>query len=130
MINSFYLLAEDDPDDRFLFSEALKIVDPAIHCIMVGNGREVMTLLQNDFFSLPDCIFLDLNMPLMNGLECLEAIKTEPAYQTIPVILYSTTLEKQVENHILTTGAAGCFVKPSSPAELAVCLSNLIKAYQ
>lgn len=126
MINSFFLLAEDDPDDRFLFSEALKLVDPAINCIMVGNGREVMTLLENDFFSLPDCIFLDVNMPLMNGLECLKAIKSEPAYQTIRVILYSTTLDKNVEKDILATGAAGCFVKPASPAELAICLGNLI----
>ena len=126
MINPFFLLADDDADDRFLFSEALKLVDPAIHCMMVGNGKEVLTILQNDFFSLPDCIFLDLNMPLMNGLECLQAIKKETAYQPVPVILYSTTLEKQAEEEIMKSGAYACFVKPSSPHELADCLQKLI----
>lgn len=128
MTNPFFLLADDDPDDRFLFSEALKLVDPAIHCMMVGNGKEVLTMLQNDFFSLPDCIFLDLNMPLMNGLECLQAIRKEPAWQNVPVILYSTTLEKDVEQHMLEAGAHACFVKPSGPAELAASLRNLIPA--
>ena len=128
MINPFFLLADDDPDDRFLFSEALKLVDPNIHCTMVGNGKEVLTILQNDFFALPDCIFLDLNMPLMNGLECLQAIKKEPAYNDIPVIIYSTTLEKEVEQNMLKAGAMACFVKPPGPVELAGCLRSLIPA--
>ena len=128
MINPFFLLADDDADDRFLFSEALKLVDPDIHCMMVGNGKEVLTMLQNDFFSLPDCIFLDMNMPLMTGLECLQAIKKEADYQSVPVILYSTTLEKDIEENIMKAGAFACFVKPSSPVALAASLRKLIKA--
>ncbi|HTL08472.1 MAG TPA: response regulator [Chitinophagaceae bacterium] len=119
-------MADDDSDDRFLFSAALKLVDPSIHCLMVGNGKEVLTMLQNDFFSLPDCIILDLNMPMMNGLECLQAIKKEPAYQAVPVILYSTTLEKETEQQMKQAGAYACFVKPSGTAELAAALRKLL----
>ena len=75
MRKPFFLVADDDEDDRFFFLEALRSIDPGITCMLASNGREALTLLQSDFFSLPDYIFLDLNMPLMNGLKCLEEIK-------------------------------------------------------
>ena len=121
----FFLLADDDEDDRYLFSQALLSIDSAIEYMMVNNGEEVMTILANDFFSLPDYIFLDLNMPVMNGMDCLIAIKKDPACSSCRVILYSTTLEIQAEKDFRAAGAFACFTKPPVPAELADILRAL-----
>ncbi|MEO5682443.1 MAG: response regulator [Chitinophagaceae bacterium] len=118
----FLVLADDDEDDRFLFSQAILLVDPSIVCSMVGNGREVMTLLSSDFLSLPDFIFLDLNMPLMNGRECLAAIRQHPGYNSCVVIIYSTTMEAEEEAGLKAAGAADCLVKPTGKHELAALL--------
>lgn len=126
MIKPFFLVADDDEDDRFFFLEALRTIDPGITCMLASNGREALTLLQSDFFSLPDYIFLDLNMPLMNGFKCLEEIKKIPALSEIPVILYSTTSEKEVEEKSRKAGAFSFFIKPSSPADLISYIRKLI----
>ena len=125
MRKPFFLLADDDEDDRFFFSQAVAAIDAAIECIMVSNGKEVLTILQNDIFSLPDYVFLDLNMPVMNGLQCLEAIKKDPHCSTTLVIIYSTTINKEMESNLIKAGAFASFVKPSSPAALAHVLRQL-----
>ncbi|MEO5595317.1 MAG: response regulator [Chitinophagaceae bacterium] len=125
MRKPFFLLADDDEDDRFFFSQAVAAIDAAIECIMVSNGKEVLTILQNDIFSLPDYIFLDLNMPVMNGLQCLEAIKKDPHYSTTHVIIYSTTINEQTEGDLIKAGAFASFVKPSGTAALAHILRQL-----
>jgi CheY-like chemotaxis protein len=122
----FFLLVEDDEDDRFFFLETLRSIDPAIQSMVAINGKEALTLLNNDFFSLPDYIFLDLNMPLMNGLKCLEEIRKIPALKQIPVIIYSTTSEKEVEEKSRSSGAFSFFIKPSSQAELADYIRKII----
>jgi CheY-like chemotaxis protein len=127
MTTPFFLLADDDEDDRFFFATAVKSINNTIQCLMVRNGRELLTVLENDIFALPDYIFLDLNMPVMDGLKCLAAIKKVPAYADLPVILYSTTLDKQAEYNIMAAGAYACFVKPLGIAELAGYLRQLCK---
>jgi len=123
---SFFLLADDDEDDRQFFLEALQSIDPGIQCITAKNGKEALTLLQNDFFAVPDFVFLDLNMPLMNGMKCLEEIKKIPALADLPVVLYSTTSEKQFEEQSKKAGAYAFFVKPTRAAELADYLRRLV----
>ena len=123
---SFFLLADDDEDDRRFFLEALKSIDPSIDCITAKNGKEALTLLQNDFFAVPDVVFLDLNMPLMNGLKCLEEIKKIPNLADVRVVLYSTTSEKTFEEQSKKAGAYAFFVKPTRTAELADYLRRLI----
>ena len=119
MKKPFLLLAEDDEDDRFFLSQAIASVDPSVPYLMVNNGREVLMVLENDFLFLPDYIFLDLNMPVMNGLECLTAIKQNPLTSSCTVIVYSTTMEQETENTLRKAGAFACFVKPTGISELA-----------
>ena len=122
----FFFLADDDEDDRFFFLEALKEIDPGIECMIASNGKDALALLQNDFFPLPDYIFLDLNMPLMDGLKCLEEIKRIPSLSHIPVIIYSTSSEKEVAASCLQAGAYAFFIKPSSSSDLLNYLRKLI----
>jgi len=123
---SFFLLADDDEDDRQFFLEALRSIDPGIECITAKNGKEALTLLQNDFFAAPDFVFLDLNMPMMNGIKCLEEIKKIPALAELRVVLYSTTSEKEFEEQSKKAGAYAFFVKPTRTTELANYLRRLV----
>ncbi|MCW3091425.1 MAG: response regulator [Ferruginibacter sp.] len=63
------LLVDDDPDDQYLFSDAVNQIHPKIYCEIANNGAEALTIL--DKTPPFDLIFMDLNMPKMNGFECL-----------------------------------------------------------
>ena len=81
-------LADDDTDDRMLFTEALVELPFDLKVQTFDNGVDLMSSLLDDNLSLPDVIFLDLNMPLMNGEECLEDIRREAKLVQIPIIIY------------------------------------------
>ena len=110
----------------FFFLEALRSIDPAIQCMAATNGREALALLRNDFLSLPDFIFLDLNMPVMDGLKCLEDIKKIPALSHVPVVIYSTAAARELAEKSLKAGAFAFLIKPSSPADLVDYIRKLV----
>ncbi len=90
-MNKRFLVIDDDSDDRELFSEALASVDPVIVCDQATDGAEALKQLtaQDDY--QPDIIFLDINMPVMNGWQFLTRLKSEDRYKDIPVIVYTTS---------------------------------------
>ena len=119
------LLAEDDADDRELFLEAMSLVDPGILVVTVENGERLMAQL-NESDVIPDCIFLDLNMPRKNGKECLAEIKKNKKTQKIPVVIYTTSFNKKDIDETFDRGAA-CFVrKPNSFRELTSLLRKYV----
>jgi CheY-like chemotaxis protein len=83
------LLAEDDEDDRELFRKALFKVSPTAELKSATNGAELMKFLEDDH--RPDIIFLDLNMPLRDGKECLKHIRSKKRLMRVPVIILSTS---------------------------------------
>ena len=85
-----FLLIDDDSDDRELFSEALSLVEPGIICDQAMDAEEGLTRLRQNKEE-PDLIFLDINLPVMNGWQCLTCLKTESDLKHIPVIMYSTS---------------------------------------
>src|SRR5437868_12659694 len=85
------LYADDDHDDREILFDTFIQIDPAINCIGADNGKEAIAFL-NRTRLLPDYIFLDLNMPVMDGKECLSQLKQNPSFKHIPVVIYSTTV--------------------------------------
>ena len=103
------LLADDDKDDRDLFSEALAELDPAITYRGAENGQKALQLLSAGDPVLPSVIFLDINMPIMNGWEALRKLKSDVRYQHIPVIIYSTASGER-EKRIAEDLGALCFV--------------------
>jgi CheY-like chemotaxis protein len=112
------LIVDDDEDDRDLFCDALNIVDRTINCLMARNGEEALNGLKSEVFPRPDLIFLDLNMPRINGVQCLREIKSHPVFQLIPVVIYTTskvTGDKQITKEL---GAIYFITKPSSLREL------------
>ena len=82
------LIVDDDIDDLEIFTEAVKTISTQINCIRALDGAEAMQMLDN---INPDIIFLDINMPGMNGAECLSLIKKNEEFKNLPVVVYSTS---------------------------------------
>ena len=99
------LLADDDPDDRMFFQDVLEEIHVQAQVKMVQNGVELMDFLQHNIHELPHVLFLDLNMPLKSGTECLLEIKVNEDLKHIPVIVYSTTANPDVIEQVYNLGA-------------------------
>jgi CheY-like chemotaxis protein len=79
------LLIDDDEDEQFFFMEALKEIDAPVTFFFAPTADEGIKLLK---FLLPDIVFIDINMPVINGFDCLEIIKTDSSINKIPIIIY------------------------------------------
>ena len=108
------LLVDDDEDDRDVFAEALSQVDPAVSLSMAHDGLDAINKLQKWEGPLPDLIFLDLNMPRLGGKDFLVQIKQEGSLREIPVIIYSTSSNKEEKQRMAELGAAHFVVKHNS----------------
>lgn len=108
------LIVDDDEDDRNLFCEALNYINPFMTCINARNGEEALRGLKLEHFPKPDLIFLDLNMPRLNGIECLKELKNDIALRSIPVIIFTTSKAYLDKELALNFGAADFITKPSS----------------
>lgn len=106
------LLVEDDRVDSMTVKRAFKSIHLSNRLDCVTNGEEALAYLQDTANELPCIILLDLNMPRMNGLELLKIIKHDPNYQTIPVIILTTSEEEQDRLESFRAGVAGYMVKP------------------
>jgi CheY-like chemotaxis protein len=110
------LLADDDFDDASFFCEALRQIDPNIDCLCATDGVEALDVLQSN--ERPDIIFLDINMPRMNGWEFLRKIKCIDEFKEIPVLVYSTSTRSADINTALDLGALCFFAKPNRFSDL------------
>jgi len=110
--NTPLLLVEDDQVDVMTIRRALReihVVNPVIH---VENGEEALNYLRDPANERPCIILLDLNMPIMNGLEFLKAAKQDPELRRFPVIVLTTSEEQQDKVNSFDLGVAGYMAKP------------------
>ena len=120
------LLADDDKDDRFFFGKALKALPLASTLTMVNNGEQLMVYLSEKTIPVPDIIFLDLNMPRKNGIECLLEIKRDVRLRKIPVIIYSTSLRDEVADLLYENGAH-YYLHKCDFEDLTKCIYTILK---
>ena|SRR5687767_8898046 len=99
------LLADDDRDDRFFFNKVLEILPVKTQLTTVEDGEKLMSYLSENSKNLPDVLFLDLNMPRKNGSECLLEIKQSEKLKSLPVIIYSTSMNEDVADLLYNNGA-------------------------
>lgn len=92
------LYADDDKDDRDLFREVLKQIDVSCTIIEARNGLEALKFLSAPDIIPPDLIFLDINMPLLDGIETLVQLRKDARYRTTDVILYSTAENPRISD--------------------------------
>jgi CheY-like chemotaxis protein len=120
--NRVVLLIDDDDDDIALFFDAIREIDETIKCISASNGHDALKLLKNDLITLPDYIFLDLNMPRLNGKQCLSEIKKNSRLEHIPVIIYSTSKRPEDIEETRKLGALHFITKPTLFNEICTAL--------
>lgn len=123
------LLADDDDDDCFFFNKILTSLPVATTLTVVGNGEQLMNELRRQPTTLPDLLFIDLNMPLLNGYECLTAIKNDPQLVQLPVTILSTFIAPPVEAKLYALGAAHCIQKPTDFNQLKAVIGEVIARF-
>lgn len=124
------LLADDSPDEHFLFIHTIKGIDNNITVSTVTNGEELISRLEKISPNLPDMIFLDINMPLKNGKESLADIRQNEKLKDLPIIIYSTSDEKRDIEETYALGANLYIKKPQDFIELEDILTAVIKRYR
>jgi DNA-binding response OmpR family regulator len=122
---SLIILADDDPDDRLLFKDAIGEISKEIAIHTLAGGVELMSHLNELTNPLPDLIFLDLNMPRKNGFECLEEIRNTHRLKNLCVIIYSTSSQFKDILETLNKGANLYFTKPYNFQELVTRLQKI-----
>jgi len=120
-------LIDDDLDDQEIFLMALKEVDENINGFVASNGVEAVAKLTTDLDFRPDHIFLDVNMPKMNGLQCLPEIKKLDHLKDTQVIMWSTSSDEHIVKLCEELGARHFLVKPASFGLLIEALHRILK---
>ncbi len=128
MINNMnILIVDDDAEDRQLFIDAIKDVDPDIKCTTAIDGKQALEDLKNSYNSLPDLIFLDLRMPRFSGKKCLLELKKDELLSPIPVIIYTTSKELEESKELRELGAVHFISKPTDPEEIYYVVSFVLE---
>lgn len=120
-------LIDDDEDDREIFAMALQKANADFVCKTAKNGKEALeNVAKHDF--VPGYIFVDLNMPMVSGRECVAALRKIDRLALVPVIVYTTSsFAKDIED-VKMLGASHYLIKPSSFSALVAALEKLFAA--
>ncbi len=120
------ILADDDEDDRLFFADAFEELKISTKVQTCNDGVELMNYLNKDESILPNVLFLDLNMPMKNGIECLDEIKANKRFDDIIIAIYSTSSSEEHIEETFVKGANIYIKKPSDFNELKKVLSYVV----
>jgi CheY-like chemotaxis protein len=122
------LYVDDDRDDQELFIEVLKEIEPTYQCVVASDGIEALESLLK-INPLPVCIYIDLNMPRLNGWELLKTLASDPAYALIPKFMISTAQFPRNINKARELGAKDFLTKPYSYNEFVKMLKSCFMSH-
>ena len=119
------LLIDDDEDELDVFSHALHSIDKDIKCTHAKDLNAALMYLASNS---PAYIFIDFNMPVANGLDCLLEIRKLKGLESSKIILYSSHIDDEMTGKALKMGAFRCVQKPNMINVLAKRLKEILKA--
>ena len=120
------ILADDDEDDRDFFSEAFSEIKIKTKVNLFNDGQQLMNYLLQADAALPHILFLDLNMPIKSGIECLHEIKQEEHLKDIAIAIYSTSASDEDIEETFVSGANIYIKKPNDFGTLKKVLSDVV----
>jgi CheY-like chemotaxis protein len=118
------LLIDDDLDDQEIFELTLKKINRDAIFSAASDAPEAINMLSNGEIR-PDYIFLDMNMPKMDGIECLAEIRKLPSIDQCKIYMYSTTSDDALVRRVKSMGAVDFIVKPATTAALQQALADI-----
>ncbi|MFH6970817.1 response regulator [Flavobacterium petrolei] len=119
-------LADDDEDDRLFFTDAFEELKINTKVSTFNDGVELMNYLNHEDSVLPNVLFLDLNMPKKNGVECLLEIKKNEKLNDIAIAIYSTSSSEEHIEETFINGANIYIKKPNDFDNLKKILSEVV----
>jgi CheY-like chemotaxis protein len=119
------MLIDDDPDDQLLFSDAIQTIQPGFHCELASSCKEAFKQLESP--PPPELIFMDLNMPVMNGFDCLIYLKSQTRYKHIPVVIFTTSKNIKDIDRTRELGAKWYLTKPDDFNVLCWKLNSILQ---
>jgi iron complex outermembrane receptor protein len=127
MTSPLVFLIDDDIDDQDIFNIAVTRTDQSAKCVFANDGIQALEKISGDKNFIPDFIFIDMNMPRMNGKQCLSEIKKIDRLKHVPVFMYSTSADDQTIKENINLGATDFIVKPSDIKTLSHILSEIFQ---
>jgi len=119
------LFSDDDTDDALLFTQAADLLTIPVLLSFAEDGEQLMRYLSREM--LPDLIFLDLNMPVKNGIECLKTIRSDKRLDWLPIIIYTTSDNPRDIDLCFELKASLYVVKPTSFENIIKTLKKILK---
>ena len=120
-------IVDDDADDVELFCEAARKINANLKCLAFKNGQEVLDYLKITV-EIPDYIFLDLDMPTMNGKECLIELNKSNISKAIPVVIYSSSKINDDVTEFKKLGAKAFIKKPVFFEEICSVIIKILES--
>ena len=119
-------IIDDDLDDQEIFTLVTHEISDNVECIFANDGMQALNKLKTDASFTPGLIFIDINMPKVNGMQCLSEIKKIKRLQHVPVYMYSTSAEQAIVEQCKNYGAAGFIKKHIDTNDLKADLEKII----
>jgi CheY-like chemotaxis protein len=119
------MLIDDDPDDQLFFRDAIQAIRPGLNCELASTCQEAFRQLETP--PPPDFIFMDLNMPVMNGFDCLVYLKNQKNYKDIPIVIFTTSKNPNDIDRTKKLGARWFMTKPDDFKVLCKKLNQIIQ---
>lgn len=124
--HKLFFLIDDDEDDQQIFSLAVKNADNSFECVCTDDCVDAIKTFAADETFKPHAIFIDMNMPRINGIECLREVRKAQHHKDTPIYIYTTSSDEKIKKESLVYGATGLITKPSSLTDLISLISEVI----
>jgi CheY-like chemotaxis protein len=122
------MLVDDDEDDREIFLSVIQEILPDANYTIAANGEDALQKL-NGNTAVPHLIFLDLNMPLMNGRQFLREVKKDEKLSLIPIVILSTSSDQATIKEAMDLGARDFVTKPDKYSVWEEALERVLKNF-
>jgi CheY-like chemotaxis protein len=125
------VVADDDDDDQLIIKEAIKELNGQIRTTSVYDGKQLLDCLNKkglfaETSGNPDLIILDINMPILNGLDALKALKKHEKFKSIPVFMMSTMRTIERVDTSMSLGAMDYYTKPNHISAFKSILTKIL----